>query len=58
MAFAFRRRIKVGRRVNINFSRRRLGVNAGSRAAKISVLSSGRRRVSLGWRRLFRRKQI
>ena len=47
-AFRFRKSIKVGPGVRMNVSKRGVGMSAGTRGARYSVHSSGRRTTSVG----------
>jgi hypothetical protein len=58
VTLGFRKTLKRASDVRLNVNRRGVEVSAGPRGAKMSVLSSGRRRASLGWRGLFWRRQI
>jgi hypothetical protein len=58
MATGFRKSKRLIGGVRLNVSKKGLGVSAGPRGARVSRGASGRKRVSLGWRGWFWRKQL
>jgi hypothetical protein len=58
MGLGYRKRIRLGRGLSLNLSRRGAGLSAGPKGAKVSAGTSSGRRLSLGRFGFFWRKRI
>jgi hypothetical protein len=58
MSWGYRKRIKLLPGVNLNISKRGVGVSGGKRGARVSTNTRGQRSLSLGLRGLFWRKKL
>jgi hypothetical protein len=57
VGIGYRKRIRLGRGLSLNLSRRGAGVSAGPKGAKVSAGPSGRR-LSLSWLGFFSRRKL
>lgn len=48
MGFRFRKSIKLGKGVRINFNKKSAGISFGTKGARYSINSNGRRTASVG----------
>lgn len=57
MAIGFRKSFKVLPGVRVTLSKRGASASAGPKGAKVGASTTGKRRVSLGWKGFFWRRQ-
>jgi len=58
VSWGYRKQKKLAPGVNLNLSKRSIGVSFGRRGARVSANSRGDRCISLGFRGLFWRKRM
>lgn len=58
MSWGFRKRVKVLPGLNANIGKRGVGLSGGRRGARVSVGSTGRRALWIGWKGFFWRRKL
>jgi hypothetical protein len=58
MGFGYRKRKKIAPGVNLNFSKKGVGVSVGKKGARLSRSATGRKQVSVGRKGFFWRKGL